>query len=467
MRTLPRITPTAEQLPLIQDAKPGVVLIRGAAGSGKTTTALLRLRQLVAFWLSRRERQEIAEPVRVLVATFNRTLRGYIDDLASQQVIGRVNLELEVSTFARWAMDRLPSKSLLDDRQREAKIKLLGQGIPLPDDFLLGEIDYLLGRFKPDSLTDYLTCRREGRGTHPRVDRSLRQRILDDIVTPYVAWKQTNRVNDWNDLAVQVANIEDPHGYEVIIADEVQDFSANQIRALMHFANDPSSVTFVLDAAQRIYPAGFTWAEAGVTVQPANSFRLKKNYRNTKEICRFALPLLDGLTLDDDGTLPDFTTCQASGPLPIVVTGKYLQQVEYVLEYIDENVDLSAESVAFLKPKGGRWFKALQEQLDARSYSYVSITRQSQWPGGDENIALSTMHSAKGLEFDYVFVLGLSNEVTGVDETPENTQLESDRRLLAMAITRARKAVIVGYKPGEASHLTTYFSEGTFEQVDL
>ena len=45
MRLLPSVTPTDEQLQLIGDEKPGYRLIRGAVGSGKTTTALLCLHQ--------------------------------------------------------------------------------------------------------------------------------------------------------------------------------------------------------------------------------------------------------------------------------------------------------------------------------------------------------------------------------------------------------------------------------------
>jgi hypothetical protein len=41
----------------------GYVLIRGA-GSGKTTTALLLLRQLCDSWLARRERLGLVAPVR-------------------------------------------------------------------------------------------------------------------------------------------------------------------------------------------------------------------------------------------------------------------------------------------------------------------------------------------------------------------------------------------------------------------
>lgn len=46
MKNLPVIQATPEQLALVSRTKLGVEVICGAAGSGKTTTALLRLRSL-------------------------------------------------------------------------------------------------------------------------------------------------------------------------------------------------------------------------------------------------------------------------------------------------------------------------------------------------------------------------------------------------------------------------------------
>lgn len=47
MKALIDVRPTAEQLALFSRIQPGVEIIRGAAGSGKTTTALLKLRSAI------------------------------------------------------------------------------------------------------------------------------------------------------------------------------------------------------------------------------------------------------------------------------------------------------------------------------------------------------------------------------------------------------------------------------------
>jgi len=420
MKTLTSVKPTPEQLPIVQNNKPGVTLIRGAAGSGKTSTAILRIKQLVGFWLTRRVRLHIDDPIRLLVITFNRTLRGYIADLASQQLAGKENLDLKVSTFANWAQTRLPKHEMVDDSARQAMLTGLCRPLPVDTQFLLGELDYLLGRFPVDQLQSYLSCSRDGRGAVPRIDRALRGRILAEVVSPYIEWKESNGRADWNDLANEIVCQPATSCYDIIVADESQDLSANEVRALLHCKAEPSSVTFVLDAAQRIYPRGFTWKEVGVDIQPSNSHRLKTNHRNTIEICQFAFPLLRGLDVGDDGTFPDFKSCQRNGPKPLVLKGRYAKQAAFAIRYIQENVDLTRESVAFLKPKGGQWFDEIKRFLGAKGYPHVELTRLVEWPTGNENIATSTMNSAKGLEFDHVIILGLNAEVTEHQSDPQD-----------------------------------------------
>jgi len=460
MKTLYQRVPTREQLIIISNPRADVQLIRGAAGSGKTTTALLMLKQLASFWLSRKKRQGLSGDINILIITFNRTLRGYIQDLAEKQVRGSSELNLTVSTFGKWALSLFQNTDLLEDEERKNKIRELARDIPLLDSFILDEVDYLLGRFPPDNIEDYIACSRVERGRSPRVDRRLREKLIKEVVAPYAEWKEKMGKVDWNDMAVMVMEIREPEKYDIIIADETQDLSANQVRAIMNCEADPSSVIFIMDAVQRIYPRGFLWAEVGIS--SIRSHRLKENYRNTKEICRFAVPLLTGLNIGDDGTFPDLASCKNSGPTPIVVKGRYREQVNYVINYIESYIDLASESVVFLHPLG--WFNYLKSVLRKQSLDFVEITRQAEWPRGPENIALSTMHSGKGLEFDHVFILGLNEETTPHGSDEGDTALENLRRILAMAITRARKSVILGYKPGQAYSLIGILNKDTYRE---
>src|SRR5687767_1199450 len=107
MKTLPPIRPTREQLALISENRYGVEVIRGAAGSGKTSTAILRLRSLLYMVQERFVREQIDRPPKVLVLTFNKTLSGYVRVLAEQQIVGTANAEITIDTFSHWAMAHL------------------------------------------------------------------------------------------------------------------------------------------------------------------------------------------------------------------------------------------------------------------------------------------------------------------------------------------------------------------------
>jgi DNA helicase IV len=468
MKVLKNVPPTPEQLPIIHRNDPGVTIIRGSAGSGKTTTALLRIKFLAAAWTTRHRRLGIDRPVKMLVLTYNKTLRGYIKELTDQQVPDEATVELDVKTFAKWAYDELGGTILINTKERTAKLYSLAAGFKNTR-FIIEEVDYAMGKFLPKDIGEYIECERVGRGVSPRCDKSLRQTIIDDIIEPYTEWKNERRELDFNDLAVRLFNVSEPiNVYDVVVIDEAQDFSANEVRAITKQLADDHSITFVLDAAQSIYAKNFTWREVGLTAKGSQIFKLSKNYRNTSEIAAFVSPVLVGVDIGgDEGAIPNFENCSKHGPLPNVIIGTYLQQLDWSISYLRENVDLENESVAFLKPLGGNWFKTLRGRLLKEDLEFVELTRKSDWPGGTENIAVCTMHSAKGLEFDHVIVLGLNDEMTPHGMEPGDVQLDTLRRLLVMALGRARTSIVIGYKELEASSLVRYFKEGTFNEVRL
>ncbi|MCZ0777914.1 helicase, partial [Klebsiella pneumoniae] len=67
MKILSNHQATREQLPIVSRNTPGVVVIRGAAGSGKTTSALLRLTAIVNTLSYRRQLDNDPTPIKALV----------------------------------------------------------------------------------------------------------------------------------------------------------------------------------------------------------------------------------------------------------------------------------------------------------------------------------------------------------------------------------------------------------------
>jgi DNA helicase-2/ATP-dependent DNA helicase PcrA len=79
--------------------------------------------------------------------------------------------------------------------------------------------------------------------------------------------------------------------------------------------------------------------------------------------------------------------------------------------------------------------------------------------GGGENLTLSTVHSAKGLEWPVVFVIWVADGYFPPMKTLTNdSAMEEERRLLYVAATRAKDRLILCY-PGQETHQGWQMSE--------
>ena len=87
------------------------------------------------------------------------------------------------------------------------------------------------------------------------------------------------------------------------------------------------------------------------------------------------------------------------------------------------------------------------ENLDG-FLEHVSLVMENISNTSSDTITLMTMHAAKGLEFDYIFLAGWEEGVFPSQRSIEeygNKGLEEERRLAYVALTRARKKIHITY----------------------
>jgi DNA helicase-2/ATP-dependent DNA helicase PcrA len=74
------------------------------------------------------------------------------------------------------------------------------------------------------------------------------------------------------------------------------------------------------------------------------------------------------------------------------------------------------------------------------------LTDADQDDGDDNKVSLMTIHAAKGLEFEHVHIVGLEEELfPSTMALQSRSELEEERRLFYVAITRAKKTCALSY----------------------
>ena len=67
------------------------------------------------------------------------------------------------------------------------------------------------------------------------------------------------------------------------------------------------------------------------------------------------------------------------------------------------------------------------------------------WNNNDDKITMMTIHSSKGLEFDYVYIVGLEGGLFPIERSLEEGNIDEERRLFYVALTRAQSKVTLSY----------------------
>jgi superfamily I DNA/RNA helicase/mRNA-degrading endonuclease RelE of RelBE toxin-antitoxin system len=459
---------TDEQLALVSVSASGPILIKGVAGSGKTTIGLYRAHYL----LERIEQRRLMfkEQASVLVLTYTSTLARALKQLY-RELYGYLPKSVTLDTFDGWMMRTLAKTrryELSIDRERkiDKRISLIKQAQEevaqsRPDErianasykFLLDEIDGVLRARGIETLTDYQKLDRVGRSMG--LEREKHRPTMWEVYTRYQELLDENNLVDFADLPRQLLKTRNSlPQHDVVIIDEAQDLPPSYLRlasSLIPDFEESRSLTLLADPAQSIYFRGISWKEGGINVRGSRTRTLAKNFRNTQQILEAARHILDGcgdLKLEDEFILP--TSTHRLGPKPIVA--QYTEPSEGLVYIVETIVRLCQSEkyrpgdIAILSRNDDLAFPALRKLLSKENLPWAHFKS----PGFEilENqVKLLTMHSAKGLEFPVVFMIDLRDGVIPYIASPEteDSDLSQERKLFYVSMTRASERLYMLY----------------------
>lgn len=108
-------------------------------------------------------------------------------------------------------------------------------------------------------------------------------------------------------------------------------------------------------------------------------------------------------------------------------------------------------------------FKTIEEWFAHIEEYSTELKRQIEYRNDKKDaIALMTMHGAKGLEFDTVFVIGMNEGISPYKKADTKEELEEERRMFYVAMTRAKRKLIITYtkeRNGKRMEQSRYVSE--------
>ena len=461
-----KLNPEQEKFVTWASNAAGPTLLKGSPGTGKSTVALYRTREI----LQQLQASGVSQP-RILFTTYTNALVTFSEQLL-QQLLGQDAQFVEVKT-ADALIYSLVCHSTGSPNIAATKdlLKLVQKAIPQAIATLEGNIlqqqaqRLILQRLQPDYLLEELTEIIDARGIEtleayratPRTGRSiplnkvqrqaiwqLRQhcdRLLAD--QGMETWAQMR-----NRALTLLQHTPEPLLYDAVIIDEAQDLSPTVLRFLIHLCKHPNRLFITADANQSIYGSGFRWSEIHKSLKfVGRTGILKINHRTTQEIGEAAYAYLQEGTLDEDDIERLYVH---TGPPPAVRAipdraseGSLLAQFCRAAAH-EFRLGLGACAILVPTEKAGRNLTGQLNYLGMEARFMTSKDLDLNYKG----VKVLPLKAAKGLEFPIVAIAGfLESAYPAISKgtAPEAATeiLTRERRTLYVAMTRAMRALLV------------------------
>lgn len=454
-----------DQLRIVNSKPNGHTLIKGVAGSGKTTVAVSKIPNLINHYMGKDDE--------ILFVTYNKTLIEYtrylLKDMNIQQNIffefnidKQLNIRTIDSIIYEYGKKIKPFFQIANKEQVREKmlyaistVKKKYSSLEFISqknyDFLNEEIDWLK------------SCRYIERETYLNVDRTGRMSIgknkyrlhknseernaIFDIYLCYEKLMEMSKLIDYKTKALKVLELLNsgvivPKKYRHVIVDESQDLTRVQleiIKSLYLGGDDNGSIMFIADAAQSIYTqswlSGQSFKSIGFDMSGKSNI-LSKNYRTTYEIAQAAYSLIENdemIKQNDIFVKP--VAIDRHGDMPYY---KHYENIEKEVEWIAEKIKKLSGQYALkdmvIAAANGKYLKHIKAILINKGVC-AEIFQKEDMNFDEQSVRLYTLHSIKGLEFPVLFIAGINQGILPYSEE----QISVGRRLLYVGMTRAKQ----------------------------
>ena len=428
----------------------GPWIVKGGPGTGKSTMALYCIHNL----LTAHQQKLFSENQKrqILFTTYTKSLVSLSEHLLGLMGDTSTIERTTVKNVDQLAYGLLPNqwrmrKALQEDELTDLIRSLLTSEVNdargrrfSPDDaeFLADEIDWVIFGNALEDLDSYRKIERKGR------KRSLAPAQREQVWRLYSKVRERlgrTRLRTFKQSAA-VAGLRAKPKYDYVFIDEAQDLTPSAIRMCVKLCKSPKNVLLTADLNQSIYGNGISWS----SIDSELSFRgrsviLKRNYRNTGELCK-AISFLSEGSVDAESQLA-VDQAVFSGEPPVFVSyedgddeagqiNRFLRQ-----SILEERLAPSCAAVLCPTKKD---CDALVERIDpvfnAKAMRSKDVTFEHR------GVKVMTLHASKGLEFPVV-VVARANERDASSRASEWNAEALSKRLLLVACSRAIRRLMV------------------------
>ncbi|WP_195953450.1 UvrD-helicase domain-containing protein [Clostridium saudiense] len=481
-----------EQRRIIENKPNGHVLVKGVAGSGKTTVAVHKIPFLLKDYTYEKDDK-------ILVITYNKSLINYIKYIYEEIERNKENEQLTLGIYEsgdkdklyietidnmmfkyftsyikeekleklRVATEKQINKAMVEAinvvKQEYEKVNVLDRKNLT---FIIEEIRWMKSCNYTD-IEEYQTIDRIGRisnnnveSTHKLRKNSKIRKAIFEVMIQYNDNLKKEKLVDLQDVALMAlrqAKREVGEKYTHIIVDETQDLTRVQLEFIktLYMNRSYSSMLFVSDTAQSIYPEawlvkGRSFTSIGLDMT-GKSTSLSKSYRTTMQIAYAAYSLIEddkNILEDDNFVKPSLIDKQGVYPVYRGFKNK-VSEAEYIAETIENELKnkYDYKDIAIIS-KFKNQLKDIKIFLEKNNIPYKELKSNEELDFNEDCVKLLTMHCAKGLQFKAVIIAGLNDKIIPsrdfANEFEDSDFVESiDRRLLYVGMTRATEELFL------------------------